>query len=146
MAGQFDQWGMHVNTDYLGLKYPIDSFTGQDNYPIIAHKYSPISRSPLVASYQVRDWEPGTSWEKDQFGNFPRDPIETPGERALFAILDEDDAAAFRFPVAEILNARAATWRRRPVDGRGAAVHGRPAAITSLRQVNYGKQQATPTR
>ncbi len=104
MAGHFDKWGMHVNTDYLGLKYPIDSFTGQDSYPVIAHKYSPVFPLSLVANYQVQNWEPGTFWEKDQFGNFPRDPIEVPGERALFAILDEGDAAAFRFPVAKILN------------------------------------------
>ena len=104
MAGHFDKYGMHVNTDYLGLKYPLDSFTGQDSYPVISHKYSPVFPLSLVASYQVQNWEPGTFWEKDQFGNFPRDPIEVPGERALFAILDQGDAAAFRFPVAKILN------------------------------------------
>ena len=104
MAGHFDRFGMHVNTDYLGLKYPLDSFTGQDSYPVISHKYSPVFPLSLVASYQVQNWEPGTAWEKDQFGNFPRDPIEVPGSRALFAILDYGDAAAFRFPVAKILN------------------------------------------
>ena len=104
LHGHFDKWGMHVNTDYLGLKYPIDSFTGQDSYPVIAHKYSPVFPLSLVASYQAQNWEPGTQWQKDQFGNFPRDPIEIPGERALFAILDDGDAAAFRFPTAKILN------------------------------------------
>jgi hypothetical protein len=104
MAGHFDRFGMHLNTDYLGLKYPLDSFTGQDSYPVIAHKYSPVFPLSLVASYQAQNWEPGTQFEKDQFGNFPRDPIEIPGERALFAILDDADAAAFRFPVARILN------------------------------------------
>ncbi|HEX9065160.1 MAG TPA: hypothetical protein VF843_08625, partial [Streptosporangiaceae bacterium] len=104
MQGQFDPWGMHLNTDYLGLKYPLDSFTGQDSYPVIAHKYSPVFPLNLVASYQAQNWDPGTDWEKDQFGNFPRDPIEIPGERALFAIMDEGDAAAFRFPVAKVLN------------------------------------------
>ena len=88
MAGQFDKWGMHVNTDYLGLKYPTDSFTAQDSYPVIAHKYSPVFPLSMVASYQAQNWEPGTQWQKDQFGNFPRDPIEVPGGRALFAILD----------------------------------------------------------
>ena len=104
LKGQFDQWGMHVNTNYLGLKYPNDSFTGQDSYPLIAHKFNPVFPLSLVASYQAQNWEPGTDWEKDQFGNFPRDPIEIPGERALFAVLDDGDAAAFRFPVARILN------------------------------------------
>ncbi|MGN6792491.1 MAG: hypothetical protein ACTHJW_08890 [Streptosporangiaceae bacterium] len=104
MGGHFDRFAMHVNTDYLGITYPLDSFTGQDSYPVIAHKYSPVFPLSLVASYQVQNWEPGTFWEKDQFGNFPRDPIEIPGERALFAILDQGDAAAFRFPTARILN------------------------------------------
>jgi hypothetical protein len=104
MHGQFDPWGMHVNVNYLGLNYPTDSFTGQDSYPVIAHKYSPVFPLSRVATYQAQNWDPGTDWEKDQFGNFPKDPIEIPGERALFAILDEADAAAFRFPVAALPN------------------------------------------
>lgn len=106
VQGQFDPWGMHVNTDYLGLKYPVDSFTSQDSYPVIEHKYSPVFPLSAVAGFQVANWDPGTDWEKDQFGNFPKDPIEIPGERALFAILDQGDAAAFRFPTAEIENAK----------------------------------------
>jgi hypothetical protein len=104
LKGQFDPWGMHINVNYLGLHWPLDSFTGQDSYPVIAHKYSPVFPLSAVANYQVENWDPGTQWQKDQFGNFPRDPVETPGERALFAILDYGDAAAFRFPVAKILN------------------------------------------
>ncbi len=104
MAGQFDPWGMHLNTDYLGFKIPNDSFTSQDPYPVIAHQYSPVFPLSMVASYQAENWEPGTDWETDQSGNFPKDPIEVPGERALFAILDEADAAAFDFPTARLLN------------------------------------------
>jgi hypothetical protein len=143
MHGQFDRWGMHVNTNYLGLKYPLDSFTGQDSYPVIAHKYSPVFPLSLVASYQAQNWEPGTDWEKDQFGNFPRDPIQVPGERALFAVLDYGDAAAFRFPVARILNNK----RHYVAPSAGSMA----AAIPSLRgvgnnhitqRVNYKKQSA----
>jgi len=104
LSGQFDPWGMHVNTDYQGLAYPTDSFTAQDSYPVIQHRYSPVFPLSLVASYQAQNWEPGTSWEKDQFGNFPKDPIQPPGQRALFAVLDQGDSAAFRFPVAAIPN------------------------------------------
>lgn len=110
VKGQFDPWGMHVNTNYLAVRYPTDSFTGQDNYPIIAHRYNPTF--PLggsvnsVAGYQVQNWDPGTSWVKDQYGNFSRDQVEPPGERDLFAVLDQADAAAYRFPTAELLNAR----------------------------------------
>ncbi len=139
LQGQFDRWGMHLNTDYLGLKYPIDSFTGQDSYPVIAHKYSPVFPLNLVASYQAQNWDPGTDWEKDQFGNFPRDPIEIPGERALFAIMDEGDAAAFRFPVARILN-HAGKYVA-PTDASMAAAL--PAMTTAgnhvTQQVDYAK-------
>jgi hypothetical protein len=110
MQGQFDPWGMHVNTNYLAVHYPTDSFTGQDNYPIISHKFNPTF--PLggsynsVAGYQVQDSDPGTSWVKDQFGNFPRDPVQPPGERALFAVLDQADASAYLFPTAELPNSK----------------------------------------
>src|SRR5262249_24442886 len=106
-SGQFDPWGMHINTAYLGnlLKYPTDSFTGQDSYPVIAHRYNPVFPLSLAASYQAQNWEPGTSYLKDQFGNFSKDPIQPPGQRALLAILDQGDSAAFRFPVAAIPNA-----------------------------------------
>ena len=148
MKGQFDPWGMHVNTNYLGLGFPTDSFTGQDNFPIIAHRYDPTF--PLggsynsVAGYQVQDADPGTSWVKDQFGNFPRDPVQPPGERALFAVLDEADAAAYRFPTAELLNAK----------GRYVApsLSSMAAALSSLyhtstaqnvtADVNFSRQQA----
>jgi hypothetical protein len=109
LAGQFDPWGMHLNTDYMTANgtpplYPTNSFAAQDSYPVIEHRYSPLFPLSLVPGYQVENWEPGTSWEKDQTGNFPKDPIQPPGQRALFAILDQADAAAFRFPVAEIPN------------------------------------------
>jgi hypothetical protein len=106
MAGKFDPWGMHVNTDYMGLQYPIDTFTGQDNYPVIAHKYSPDFPLNSVDQLQAQNRDNGTDWETDDTGNFPKDPVEVPGERALFAIMDEGSAAAFKFPVAEILNDR----------------------------------------
>ena len=108
LDGQFDPWGMHINTAYMGptnLTYPTDAFTAQDSYPVIQHRYSPVFPLSLAASYQAQNWEPGTSYVKDQFGNFPKDPIQPPGQRALFAILDEGDSAAFRFPVAAIPNA-----------------------------------------
>ena len=141
--GQFDPWGMHVNTDYLGLKYPIDSFTGQDSYPVIAHKYSPVFPLSLVASYQAQNWDPGTDWEKDQFGNFPRDPIEVPGERALFAILDEADAAAFRFPVARTPQPHRALRRAvGPLDGRRAPVADHQHRTRSPSAIDYKKQTA----
>lgn len=106
MKGQFDPWGMHLNTDYLGVHYPVDSFTAQDSYPVIAHLYSPDFPLSAVTQLQLENEDNGTNWQVDQTGNFPRDPTQIPGERGLFAIVDEADAAAFRFPVAELLNDR----------------------------------------
>src|SRR6266851_3572818 len=143
LKGQFDQWGMHVNTSYLGLKYPIDSFTAQDSYPIIAHKYSPVFPLSLVASYQAQNWDPGTDWQKDQFGNFPRDPIQVPGERALFAVLDDGDAAAFGFPAARIRNQSGhyvAPSARSMAAALPSLTNTRSNHITQ--RVNYKKQKA----
>lgn len=139
LHGTFDRWGMHVNTDYLGLSYPVASFTGQDSYPVIAHKYNPVFPLNLVASYQAEDWEPGTDWEKDQFGNYPKDPIQVPGERGLFAILDQADAAAYLFPVAALRNATG-----RYVRPTNAAMY---AAVRDMAPSQHGlPQQANLTR
>ena len=136
MRGTFDPWGMHVNTTYLGLTYPVDSFTGQDSYPVIAHRYDPVFPLSLVARYQAQNWEPGTDWEKDQFGNFPKDPIQIPGERALFAVLDQADAAAYRFPVAAIPNGA-----RRYVVPSNASM---AAAVRHMKPAGNGTLQVNP--
>jgi hypothetical protein len=143
MQGQFDPWGMHVNTDYLGIKYPLDSFTSQDSYPVIAHLYSPVFPLDQVAQYQAENWDPGTDWEKDDTGNFPKNPIEIPGERGLFAILDEGEAAAFRFPVAEILNDKG-RYVAPSLKSMAAALPSLvPAGSSHITQdVDYAKQKA----
>src|ERR1022692_4129754 len=143
VQGQFDPWGMHLNSDCLGLKYPVSSFTSQDSYPVIEHKYSPVFPLNAVAGFQVANWDPGTDWEKDQFGNFPKDPIEIPGERALIAILDQGDAAAFRFPVAKIENDKGHYVA--PTDKSMAAAL--PSLTASggshiTKDIDYAKQQA----
>ena len=53
LSGQFDPWGMHVNTDYEGLAYPTDAFTAQDSYPVIQHRYSPVFPLQAAASFQA---------------------------------------------------------------------------------------------
>jgi ABC-type phosphate transport system substrate-binding protein len=131
--GTPDPWGMRVNSYYKGLKYPVDSFTAMDPYPVIAHKYSPVFPLSLADSYQAENWDPGTSWEKDQYGNYPKDPIQIPGERALIAILDEASAAAFRFPVAAIPNAAG-----RYVEPANA---GMAAALSSMTPAGSGTLQ-----
>jgi len=103
--GTFDPWGEHVNTDYLNMQLPTNSLNSMDAYPPIAHRYSPQYPLSAVASYQVDNWYPATNWVADAQGNYDKLSPETPGDRALFAILDEADAAAFQLPVAAVQNA-----------------------------------------
>jgi hypothetical protein len=104
LAGQFDANGYHINTYYLGLTWPYNSFVPQDPYPIIQHEYNPVFPLYTVASDQVLNWPPGTSVTKDQTGNYPRLPNQVPGQRALIAVLDQGDSAAFLFPTFAIPN------------------------------------------
>jgi hypothetical protein len=103
--GTFDPWGEHVNTDYLNMQLPTLSLNSMDPYPPVAHRYSPVYPLSSVAQYQVENWYPATSWEADPQGNYDKLDPELPGNRALFSILDQGDAAAFSLPVAALENA-----------------------------------------
>lgn len=103
--GAFDPWGAHVNTDYLHLTLPTNTLNPMDPYPPIAHRYDPFFPLSAVAQYQVNNWYPATAWQPDVFGNYDALQPEIPGNRALFAIIDEGDAAAFQLPVASLQNA-----------------------------------------
>jgi hypothetical protein len=103
--GAYDPWGAHVNTDYLDMTLPTNTLSPMDPYPPIAHRYVPYFPLSSVAQYQVNNWYPGTAWEPDVYGNYDALQPEIPGNRALFAIVDEGDAAAYQLPVASIENA-----------------------------------------
>jgi hypothetical protein len=104
LRGKPDPWGMRVNSYYRGLGRPVNIFTVNDPYPVIVHQYVPVFPFSQVAFYQASNWDPGTYWFKDPSGNYQRNPIEPPGQRALIAITGQGDAAAFGFPVAAIRN------------------------------------------
>jgi hypothetical protein len=105
MHGQADQWGMHVNTNYLGVNWPQDAFTAQDSYLIISHKFSPDFPLSAVVALQAENADNGTSYQiNDQTQNYDKDSPEVTGARALFAIVDDGDAADLGFPAAQILN------------------------------------------
>ena len=103
--GTFDPWGSHVNTNYLNMQLPTDTLNAMDPFPLIASRYVPWFPLSAVAQFQVNDWYPATEPHPDATGNFPRLPPEIPGNRALFAILDQGDAAAYQLPVAQLQNA-----------------------------------------
>jgi PBP superfamily domain len=103
--GAFDPWGMHVNTDYLNMQLPTQSLSSMDPFLPIAHRYDPVFPLSSVAQYQVDNWYPATDWQPDSQGNYDKLSPELPGNRALFAILDQADAAAYELPVAALENA-----------------------------------------
>jgi hypothetical protein len=106
LAGEFDPFSEHMNTNYLGVVYPNNTLVGQDNYIIIQHEYDPVFPLSTVAADQVENWPPAYSIEKDPVtGNYDRLSPQLPGQRALIAIVDQGDAAAFLFPTAGLPNA-----------------------------------------
>jgi hypothetical protein len=104
LKGQFDPYGMHMNTNFLGMRYPTNTFLALDPTPFIAHLFNPIFPFSQVAIDQVENWPPEFSDQKDQFGNYDRLPPELPGQRALVAITGQSDSAAYLFPTAAIPN------------------------------------------
>jgi hypothetical protein len=103
--GAYDPWGSHINSDYLDMTLPTNTLSPMDPYPPVAHRYDPYFPLSAVAQYQVNNWYPATNWQPDAYGNYDTLSPEIPGDRALFAILDEGDAAAYELPVASLENA-----------------------------------------
>jgi hypothetical protein len=135
LAGQFDPWGMHLNTNYTNLAYPYNDFVGQDNYPIIAQEYNPVFPLTTVASDMVENWPPGFSITKDEQGNFDRLPAQPVGQRALITILDQADSAAYLFPSAAIPNATG-TYTEPTTSAMEAALQGMANAGDGTEQPN----------
>ena len=80
LAGQFDPWSMHVNTYYLGLKYPVTVFLPMDPYLPVSSEYAPLYPLSLLASDMARNQPPGTADTKDSgTGNFDALPPEVTG-------------------------------------------------------------------
>ena len=108
LADEPDPWGTRVNFYYSDVKYPTDAFLPQDPTAQMAHAYSPVFPLSLAVTDMVQNWPPGTqstlSGGTGLPGNYSRLSQELPGQRALFAVLDQADAAAFLMPVAAILN------------------------------------------
>jgi len=143
LAGQFDPWGMHVNTYYLAQKYPADAFLPMDPYIPLATQFSPTYPLASVATYQAEYWMPGTQDTKDPTtGNYTALIPETPGDRDLFAFVDQADAATFLFPTAALQNA-AGKYVEPTMNSMAAAVKDmtvNPDGIT--RSMNLTKKDA----
>jgi hypothetical protein len=106
LAGQFDPWGMHVNTSYLGLKYPITGFLPSDPYLPVSSQYAPVYPLSTLASDMALNQPSGTSDVRTEgTGNYDALSPQTPGNRDLWSLIDEADAARFLIPAAAIENA-----------------------------------------
>jgi hypothetical protein len=114
LDGRPDPWGMHVNNYYLPTAkqpqlYPTDAFIPQDPSPQPARGYSPVFPLSLGVNDMLYSWPPGTQDTKsedqgDTAFNYQRLAQESPGQRALFALLDLGDSAAYLMPSAAIPN------------------------------------------
>ena len=138
LAGQFDPWGMHVNTYYLGLKYPITGFLPMDPYMPVSSQDAPVYPLTLLANDMALNQQPGTQDVKDETtGNFDSLPPQITGNRDLWSVIDNADAARFLIPAAALENA-AGKFVKPTADSMAAAVKDmtvNPDGIT--RSMNY---------
>jgi hypothetical protein len=106
LAGQFDPWGMHVNTFYLGLKYPLNGFLPMDPYLPVSSQDAPVYPLSTLASDMALNQPPGTQDVKDPTtGNYDSLPPQTDGDRDMWSIIDSADAERFLIPQAALENA-----------------------------------------
>jgi hypothetical protein len=114
LDGQPDPSGMHIDNYYLPTStqpqlYPTDAFIPQDPSPQPARAYSPVFPLNLGVNDMLFSWPPGTQDTKsedqgDTAFNYQRLTQESPGQRAMFALLDLGDTEAYLMPSAAILN------------------------------------------
>ncbi len=104
--------GMHVNKHYRGVKYPTETFTSRDSSFLLQAAYTPVATLNLVTSALLEGQPPGNNgFQPVTLGCPPKQQCFNPlagepiGQRSLFGITDEADAATFLFPSAKLENA-----------------------------------------
>jgi ABC-type phosphate transport system substrate-binding protein len=105
LSGTPDQYGMHVNTNFKGITYPVSSLELRDPYTALTYTFIPLEGLSNVARSLVANTPSSSSPTPDATGVHPKDPQQLPGQRALIAAVDTANAAAFNFPVAAVRNA-----------------------------------------
>src|SRR5215831_2215517 len=144
LAGTFDPYGMHVNTYYLGLKYPASSFQVQDPSLLWSNEYQPVFGLHRAVDYQAVSQDSGANVP---FNNpngtisYTKDPPQPVGHRALIAVVDEGDAALNHFPRAAIRNA-AGDYVRPSNTGMAAALKHMSSAGSGTQQVDLASKDA----
>lgn len=137
LAGQFDPWGMHVNTYYLGLKYPTDAYLPMDPYVPVSSQYVPVLPLSAVARDQSLNQPSGNQDTRDPTtGTYDALPRQVVGQRDLWAILDQADASRFLMPTAALENA-AGKFVRPTVAAMAAAVKDMTVNSDGTRSMNF---------
>ena len=142
LAGTFDPYGMHVNTYYLGLKYPVNTFQVQDPALWWSNEYQPVFGLSKAVNYQAVDQDSGANvpfTNPNGSITYTKDPPQPVGHRALIAIVGQGAAALNHFPTAKIRNA--AGDYVRPSNGTMAAALSHMSSDGSgTRQVNLSNK------
>ena len=139
---------MHVNTNYANAPWPTNSLIGQDPFPFIQHLYNPVLGISTVAGDQVENWPPEFNDQKDAQGNYDRIVPQLPGQRALIAVVDQGDSAAFLFPSTGLPNASCTVTS--PVNMAKKCTFVQPttvgmdAALQDLSKMGDGTKQPNP--
>jgi PBP superfamily domain len=125
LAGQDDGHGMHVNTNYRGISYPLDQILAQDpgftlpvhnsqgqdtdNWGMQASWFPKAGlanvAATIVAGKSTAVQYNGASTAPGLPPLHSTLPAQDVGARALFAVVSGADAAAFDLPTAELVNA-----------------------------------------
>ena len=106
LDGTKDHWGMHVNTYYLGQTWPTTGFLPMDPYVPVSSQDAPVYPLSLLANDMALNQLPGTQDTKDPTtGNFDSLPPEITGNRDMWSVIDNADAARFLIPAAALQNA-----------------------------------------
>ncbi|WP_432971158.1 hypothetical protein [Dactylosporangium sp. CA-233914] len=142
LSGADDGHGMHVNTNYRGIAYPLDQFQALD--PGFTKEFPNPGGVPSELWGMQSTWFPkaGLSNVADtlvqgkstavNYAGYPPPtggsyvhaalPATAPGQRALFAVVAGADAAAFDFPTAQLKN-NAGQYVAPTLESMGAAVN-----------------------
>jgi ABC-type phosphate transport system substrate-binding protein len=106
LAGTFDPYAMHVNTYYLGLKYPTNTFQPQDPSQLWSNEYQPVFGLAKAVGYQAVNEPSGSNIPAvAPATGFTKDPPEPVGNRGLIAVVDQGDSTLDHFPTAALRNA-----------------------------------------
>lgn len=150
LRGQADQWGMRINTYYKGIEYPTSQFQQLDPGYVDPHgapgngtmqnAWQPVTGLQTVGTLLAGNTSNALDQPAcDTLGvcHLPR-LTEQYGQRDLFAIMDQAQAAAYAFPTAHLVNAagKAVAPSTESVSAGLAAMRTNPDRIT--KSSNFG--------